>query len=101
MEYLHVLQPTLHDPGAKPMAPREVQRGGIQPSYKQGVLLGYPAMRAEGQRLAALGIDFFDASMIFRDVEEPLYYDNCHFIKKGVVMFADQVATAFGKAIAD
>ncbi|MFT7485826.1 MAG: hypothetical protein ACI9F9_001677 [Candidatus Paceibacteria bacterium] len=95
MDYLHVLQPTLHDPGAKPMAPREIERGGIEQSWKQGVLLGYPAMRAGGQLLSDQGIHFLDASMIFEDVTEPLYYDNCHFRKKGVTMLANAIATGF------
>jgi hypothetical protein len=101
MDYLHVLQPTLHDPGAKPMAPKEIERVGIEESWKRGVLLGYPAMRAGGQRLSAEGVHFLDASMIFSEVTEPLYYDNCHFIRKGVLQLADHIALAFESMLAE
>lgn len=89
IKYLHVLQPTLHDPGAKPMADREIERGRISDLWKEGVLIGYPLLRAAGEELAREGIAFYDATKVFADVEEALYYDGCHFDKRGNHLLAE------------
>ena len=92
MDYLHVLQPTLHDPGAKPIVPSEVEKGAISKLWGEGVLLGYPLLRERGAELARGGIEFFDASRVFAEVKEPLYYDSCHFNKLGNRLLAEAIA---------
>jgi hypothetical protein len=50
--YLHVLQPTLYDDGAKPMSDDEKAMPLPAPEWIEGVRRGYPALRARGNELA-------------------------------------------------
>jgi hypothetical protein len=52
-------------------------------------------MRELGTGLRELGVAFVDASMVFRDVAETLYYDPCHFSPEGNERLARLVASAF------
>lgn len=89
--YLHVLQPTLYDEGAKPITPNELQLGKIDPEWKEGVVAGYPILRASLQELESRGVRTFDASMIFSDWEDDLYYDCCHFTAAGSELLGRQI----------
>jgi hypothetical protein len=93
--YLNVLQPTLHDEGAKPMSPEELRDCAIGPAWGRGVAEGYPALRAAGARLVAQGVPFADTSRVFADTHETLYYDSCHFGPEGNRLFAEAIAAAF------
>ncbi len=98
--YLHVLQPTLHDPGSgKPRHPDELAGGDAHPTWLEGVGTGYPLLRAAGAELAARGIAFLDGSRAFADVAQPLYYDNCHFGPEGNELLAECIATALLQAL--
>jgi hypothetical protein len=99
--YVHVLQPTLHDPGAKPISDEERASGQIAPEWLEGVVKGYPLLRARGAALAADGISFLDASRVFAEVTEPLYFDNCHFGFEGNKLLADAVAEFIAGELAD
>ena len=90
--YLHVLQPTLHDPDSKPLTENEIERGKLKPSWKQGVIDGYPRLREEAARLTERGVLFLDATDTFKTLEDESYYDGCHFRGPGMVMFAERVA---------
>lgn len=89
-----VLQPTLHDEGAKPLTAREVEQGGAQEAWLRAARLGYPLLRAAGDELRAQGVPFFDASGAFRAHGEELYFDVCHFGEAGHRIFAREVARA-------
>ena len=93
--YLHALQPTLHDEGAKPFAPEEQQLGPAPGGWIEGAQAGYPALRARGAELAARGLPFHDASRIFEHVQEPLYYDHCHIVLAGEQRLTQDLARAF------
>ncbi|MBI5433039.1 MAG: hypothetical protein HZA52_09445 [Planctomycetes bacterium] len=95
--YFHVLQPTLHDPGAKPIHADEERDGAIDADWLAGVQAGYPRLREAGATLAADGETFFDASRIFERVTEPLYYDNCHLNEQGNELLAE----AFGAQLVE
>jgi len=95
--YLHVLQPTLHDPGAKVATKKEIAVGGIPDTWKRGIVLGYPRLRALGAELARNGENFVDASDVFRDVTTTIYIDNCHFREDGNVILADRITDEFLK----
>ncbi|MHC4941593.1 MAG: hypothetical protein ACYTG7_01095 [Planctomycetota bacterium] len=97
--YLHVLQPTLHDEGAKPMSEEEIAKGAIRDSWKKGIELGYPKMREAGEMLKSRGVCYYDSSMVFKDVEETIYFDCCHFHGLGYEIFAHAVAEAFLKSL--
>lgn len=94
IRYVHVLQPTLHDPGAKPMTDEEREKGVIGTTWLEGVTLGYPLLREAGARLASGGEDFHDASRIFADDARTLYFDSCHFGVEGNLVLAEFVADA-------
>jgi len=90
--YLHVLQPTLHDEGAKPVTAEERERGQAAATWIEGARLGYPKLRQRGAELAQEGLPFVDLSRIFAEWQETAYVDVCHF--KGAPMrhFAERVA---------
>jgi hypothetical protein len=94
IRYVHVLQPTLHDEGSKPMTDEERTKGVIGASWLEGVQLGYPLLRSEGKVLSRNGEEFLDASRVFADSNETLYYDNCHFGEKGNRILAEFIADA-------
>jgi hypothetical protein len=98
--YLHVLQPTLHDPGAKRITREERERGTVIPAWTAGVERGYPRLRAGLQELADQGVRVLDASRIFADVGETLYVDGCHLNRRGHELLAEAVAAAWRSALA-
>ncbi|MEW6742091.1 MAG: hypothetical protein AB1486_04970 [Planctomycetota bacterium] len=95
MRYLHVLQPTLHDPGSKPLTEVEVRRGAARPEWVEGVRSGYPLLREGGERLRERGVPFLDASMVFAGETEPVYVDSCHYDEQGCRTVAGRIAVAF------
>ena len=52
-------------------------------TWRIAVEQGYPRLRAAGAELAKEGVDFLDASGVFKDHPEPLYRDTCHFEQPG------------------
>lgn len=95
IHYLHVLQPTLEDQGSKPLTEQERASGWTFPFARKNIRAGYPLFRRGGEELKRGGLAFHDASMIFKDVKETLYYDNCHFKGLGLEIFVDSIAAAF------
>ena len=93
--YLHVLQPTLHDPGSKPLTDEEVRSGAAGPRWREGARQGYPMLRSAGERLRASGVNFVGGSMVFEQLEQTLYYDACHFSAEGQHVLAAYVAARF------
>jgi hypothetical protein len=91
--YVHVLQPTLHDEGSKPLTPAEVEGGRTSDEQRDAVRRGYPLLRERGASLARDGVRFLDASRIFAEVEDELYFDVCHFQERGEAMLADAIAS--------
>ncbi|MEM9801892.1 MAG: hypothetical protein AAGA20_16315 [Planctomycetota bacterium] len=90
--FLHVLQPTLYDPGAKPISKNEKRRCLISDEWREGVVGGYPLLREAGAELVARDVDFRDASRIFADWEGDLYYDSCHVAPAGSLEIAKFIA---------
>lgn len=97
--YLHVLQPTLHDAGSKPLTPEEIESGAGQPLWDAAVARGYPLLRAAGPELVQRGVHFADLSLIFRDLRERTYVDGCHFQGAGMQRFADGIVDALLAAL--
>jgi hypothetical protein len=92
--YLHVLQPTLHDEGSKIATAEELETGKTKDIWERSARLGYPLLRAAGLELVERGIAFHDSSLVFRDVEETLYVDACHFGQTGNELLAEDIAEA-------
>lgn len=96
--FVHVLQPTLHDVGAKPM--HDVEKAfSVPDDWLAGVRIGYPLLRERANELRAHGVNFLDASRVFADVEEPLYLDACHHREEGERIWFDRMATELRAAI--
>ena len=92
--YLHVLHPTLHDAGSKPLTAREIETGAAPPTWVRAIEEGYPLLRREGARLAQEGVAFHDASRIFAGDETPRYVDACHVNPASSVLLARDAARA-------
>lgn len=102
--FVHVLQPTLYDVGAKPITPNEARSGRISPAWKEGVIEGYPRLREQGQGLRSRGVEFFDGSRIFETWTGDLYYDCCHLTPPGsehLARFIAARARALGDLVPD
>lgn len=97
--FLQVLQPTLLDEGSKPLSERERASGLAVNSWSVAVRNGYPRLREVALRLVAQGVRVLDASRLFADVTEDLYYDACHFTRPGNERLAAAVATALLDAL--
>ena len=98
--YLHVLQPTLHDEGSKPLTAEERSDGAAEPEIVDGVRRGYPLLREAGERLRDAGVAFVDGSEAFRTVEQRLYEDLCHFDRAGAAILAELVAPSVAELLA-
>ncbi|MEM7483227.1 MAG: hypothetical protein AAF481_18835 [Acidobacteriota bacterium] len=88
--YFHFLQPNQYPEGAKPLSSEErrVAYSENRP-YRAVVQGGYQMLRDAGARLAADGIAFHDLSMLFADVRETLYIDDCcHLNQRGNELMA-------------
>ncbi len=92
--YLHVLQPTLHDEGSKPLTDDERRTGKAPEVWESAARSGYPLLREAGAKLREQGVAFHDGSSTFATLEEQVYYDACHFRKPGHDVLADSVARA-------
>jgi hypothetical protein len=93
--YLHVLQPTLHDPGSKPLSRVEQNLPPGPVAWKPGVLMGYPLLRTRANDLASRGVVFLDASRAFASTDETLYIDACHFNPRGNEILERMIAPYF------
>jgi len=81
--YLHVLQPTLHDAGAKKLSQEERDLPLPNRGWLTAARQGYPLLREAGSKLVAGGVEFRDASRVFADVRQTLFIDACHLNREG------------------
>jgi hypothetical protein len=95
IDFLEVLQPTLHDEASKPLTDAERANSGAGAEWIAGVKTVYPHLRESGARLAARGVPFLDATGVFREHPEDVYVDVCHFREHGNEILAEAVAQAF------
>lgn len=98
-QYYHFLQPDQYLEGSKKLT-REEQRIAYNDKhiYKQSVVIGYPMLIARGKTLLKNHVNFFDATMIFADVAETVYCDDCcHFNKRGNQIIADYIIQEIGR----
>lgn len=98
--FLHVLQPTLHDAGSKPLTDEERAGASAPEAWVDGVVRGYDRLRAAGRTLADEGVVFVDASRVFEGTTETLYFDACHFVPRGSEILTDALAPALVAALA-
>ncbi len=97
--YLHCLQPNQYVEGAKPMTAEE-RATALSPDqpYRQFVEKGYPLLNRYGRTLIDKGVDFHDLTRIFRDIERPLYADNCcHLTREGYRLVARKIVAILSR----
>lgn len=97
--YVHVLQPTLHDEGSKPLTAAEIAPGAARPAWVKGVHAIYPQLRRAELGLSEEGEHFIDASQLFAEQTETLYRDACHFVARGSELLAVPIAEGLGAAL--
>jgi hypothetical protein len=99
-KYFHFLQPSALVKGSKPLTSAE--RRMVLNSYPTGSHDNqYTALRKLGARLKSRGVNFFDLTDVFKDHQEPLYYDFCHFRIRGHTVLAKQIIQAIGSRLQD
>ncbi len=92
--YYHFLQPNQYVKGSKPMGKEEMSVA-IQDDfiYKPFVMPGYSSLRKFSVELIDQDVNFKDLTMIYSNIEEPLYVDACcHTNKKGFDIVADIIS---------
>ncbi len=93
--YLHVLQPSLLDPGSKILTTKEQRletKGGGH--WIRAVRTGYPLTRTRGLELQARGVPFLDLTQVFANVQETIYVDPVHFQANGYPMLSAPIAAS-------
>ena len=91
IRYLHLVQPTLHDPGSKPLTDVERAKGIGNTGMDETVSKGYRLLRKGSAQLRRRGVDSVDLTRIFFGVQETLYYDRSHFGRRGNEILADSI----------
>jgi hypothetical protein len=89
--YIHILQPNQYLPGSKAMGSEELAAAYLPRSlYGAMVKRGYPLMIEEGKALRGEGVRFLDLTMLYAEIEDPVYVDTCcHINELGETMIAD------------
>lgn len=99
--YVHALQPALHDPdGGKEPTADERAAAAIDDYWREGVVLGYPKLRAALAQLQQGGERALDLSGLFRGVGESVYTDYCHLNGRGNELVGARLADALVAALA-
>jgi hypothetical protein len=93
IEYHHVLPPNQYLEGSKPMSSEERSQAIHLEGTGQTAAEMYPQLVDQGKHLVERGINFHDLSMLFVNVEEPLYVDTCcHYNLTGNELVARAIA---------
>ncbi|MHC4945742.1 MAG: hypothetical protein ACYTG7_22250 [Planctomycetota bacterium] len=100
IQYFHFLQPNQYVQGSKPMGEEEREVAiSAEHLSRYAVEKGYPELIALADDLRRVGVNFHDMTLVFSDVEEPLYIDNaCHFNARGNEILARKIAPIIGEA---
>ena len=93
-KYIHILQPNQYVAGSKSMGDQERNTAIYETLLSgQAIARGYPLLVRAGNELLEGGVDFHDLTMLFADVEEPIYADQfCHYNARGNDILARAVA---------
>ena len=89
--YYQFLQPDQYVKGSKRLTWEEKRIAYSERHiYRQPVVIGYPLLRDRGKMLVQHHVNFFDATMVFANIKETIYNDDCcHFNRKGKQILAD------------
>jgi hypothetical protein len=92
--YFHFLQPNQYVPLSKPFSEAErVIAFNEKSPPKHPVEVGYPLLQESGKRLSERGVIFSDLTMIFKNAQQPIYYDSwCHFNADGYKLISEYIS---------
>ncbi len=93
--YYHFLQPNQYNSGSKQMSPDELKIAvnESQP-YRSSVIQGFPLLRLQGQELVHNGVRFHDLTMVFANVSDSAYADDCcHATPDGYGIVAREIGS--------
>lgn len=88
-KYYHILQPNQYVPESKPFTDHEAAKY-VNPANGLSKLVPrfYPLLQRAGDVLEKSGVRFYDFTMVFKNVSEELYVnDCCHFNQEGNDIF--------------
>ncbi len=99
--YVHVLQPNQYVPGSKPLSEREKEIAiSTTPGVAETTARGYELLAGRIPELRRAGVDFLDATKVFQNVREDLYFDTCcHFNKQGNDILLDAVMAFVSRTV--
>ena len=101
--YVHMLQANQYHEGSKPMSSQE-REDSIAPFQRAGLAAKrlYPQLVKTGPSFAADGIRFSDQTMIFSQINDPIYVDGwCHYNARGNRLMAKAACDELLKELAE
>lgn len=96
--YVHVLQPNQYLKDTKPLSDDEMRHAYDESfPYVRWAREGYRLLADRIPILREQGVHFLDATDVFRDVRETVYWDVCcHFNQRGNTILADAILDYIG-----
>ena len=98
IKYLHVLQPNQYVKGSKILSKNEKKVAYIESSWSNIAKSAYQLLIDEGNTLNQVRngeepLLFRDMTMVFKDIKEDLYFDDCcHFNARGNEILSQKIA---------
>jgi len=99
--YFHFLQPNQYAEGSKPTMREEerkvafIERGGYGAVYK----IAHPVIQKKVKWLREKNIPFYDLTYLYKDIEKPIYIDNCcHVNPPGSKMIVEKIVDTIHRA---
>ena len=101
MAYIHILQPNQYFEPGRALTETEKQNAFREDQvYRPGVVKGYPRLLEAKNDLMDQGVNFHDLTMIFHDIPEPIYRDDCcHTNDLGYEIIAEYIGNAIADAL--
>ena len=94
IKYIHILQPNQYFEAGRTLTATEQQTAFREDHpYRPGVVQGYPRLLEAKSDLVDRGVNFHDLTMLYRDIPQPIYQDDCcHPNKRGYEIIAKYIA---------
>jgi len=93
----HILQPNQYLDGSKKFSEVETQKFRVNESLHNFVSAGYPVMQSLYKNFKRAGINTLDFSMLFREITETIYKDDCcHLNQLGNELIAEAFLRELG-----
>ena len=88
---LHLLQPTPFVEGSKPLTEEEVHNIAHSFNIREIVETGYPQLRAAVPHLQTSDVIAEDLSLLYADIEAPVWIDAAHTNRQGHELVLDRI----------